>query len=194
MDRTRRQLIRRLVALTSVASLVMFAAACGDDDEDSADATSTTADAPAGTSQPIEVTADDYAFTGLPERIEPGTERTLHNNSSSEAHELVAFDLPADEERSAEEIFELPEDQLGAFFQGDPNLVLVAEPNADAFVALGDGALTRPARYLIFCAIPIGADPAEYTRQARESNAAPPDVAGGPPHFTEGMLGELTVG
>ena len=43
-----------------------------------------------------------------------------------------------------------------------------------------------------FCFIPIGADVDEYLTKAQTSDG-PPQVEGGPPHFTAGMVGEMVV-
>ena len=59
-------------------------------------------------------------------------------------------------------------------------------------MAVGDGTLQEPGRYLVICTIPTGADPAEYLAAEATSNG-PPDVEGGPPHFTHGMYAELDV-
>ena len=111
-----------------------------------------------------------------------------------ETHEFVAFRLPDGEERTADQLFELPPDELSAFFAGMPDVVLAARPGGDSFVAFGDGTLTRPGRYLIFCAVPTGANPDEYARALKESQDGPPNVAGGPRHYTHGMFGEVRVG
>ena len=66
-------------------------------------------------------------------------------------------------------------------------------PGEAGFPVVGDGTLTEPGRYAIICSIPIGADPAEFLAAAQESTEGPPQVAGGPPHFTSGMYGELVV-
>lgn len=59
--------------------------------------------------------------------------------------------------------------------------------------AVGDGRLTERGRYLVFCAIPVGADPAAYLQAAQSATGGPPQVAGGPPHFSQRMYGEITV-
>ena len=46
--------------------------------------------------------------------------------------------------------------------------------------------------YVILCAIPTGADVVEYLEAAATSEG-PPQVDGGPPHFTNGMFAEITV-
>ena len=61
----------------------------------------------------------------------------------------------------------------------------------------GDGTLTEPGRYLVFCAIPTGADPDDAMvamQEAVDSQSGPPQIDGGPPHLAQGMYGELVVG
>lgn len=190
-----------LVPLTILALVIT---ACGDDDDDadaaatesteSAEQSITTTSAPEEAAGPVEIVAVDYAFEGVPDQIEAGTVLSLRNDSDAEIHELVAFGLPRDEERSVEEILALPEDELGSILRAEPATVLIAPPGESSFPAVGDGSLTQPGRYLLFCSIPTGADPAEFLRAAQEAQeGGPPDVAGGPPHFTAGMFGELVV-
>ena len=57
----------------------------------------------------------------------------------------------------------------------------------------GSSVLDRAGRYVVFCAIPTGADPEVYLAAAAEAEGGPPDVPGGPPHFVEGMVAELVV-
>jgi hypothetical protein len=190
---------RPLRLLAALAVLATLAAGCGDDDDTSAATTTTAADgttttaAPPEDDGPVDVVAVDYAFEGLPSRLDSGTQLTLRNDSSTEVHELVAFRLPDDESRTMEELVVLPMEELETLFAGPPAMVLVAPPDDDGFAAFGDGTLAEPGRYAVFCAIPTGADPDEFLRQAQES-AGPPDVDGGPPHFTAGMYAEVTVG
>lgn len=186
----------RLAALPLVLAIV--AAGCGGDDDDADDA----ADALSATTvnegsdeageAEAEVVTVDYDFEGLPDTIEAGTRLTLRNDSDHEVHELVAMAIPADETRSAEELMALPEAELTAALPGEPALVLVAPPGEESFAAVGDGTL-EPGRYLALCAIPIGADPEEFLQAAQEATDGPPQVDGGPPHFTSGMYAELTV-
>jgi hypothetical protein len=180
-------------AATALLALTLFAAggaACGDDDDEgSEDTTTTTAPEP----EAVEVTAVDYGYEGLPESIAAGTQLTLTNESDVELHELVAFLLPEDETRTAEEISKLPEAELGELFAGEPATVLLAPPAGGEMIpAVGDGVLDDPGRYVIFCAIPQGADPDAYLNAPPSDG--PPEVEGGPPHFTLGMYAETTVG
>lgn len=133
----------------------------------------------------------DYGYVDLPESMPTGSTLTVTNSSSSELHELVVLRLPDDETRSAAEIVADQEALIGLF----PSVaaVLIAPPGEAGFAVEGTGTLTEPGRYLIICAIPTGANPAVYLAAAAESEGGPPDVPGGPPHFVQGMFGELVV-
>jgi hypothetical protein len=82
--------------------------------------------------------------------------------------------------------------ELFSHIPGEPSMVLVAPPGEDSIVAFGATTLA-PGRYLVVCSIPTGADVEEFMRQAQDSTGGPPDVPGGPPHFTAGMFAELLV-
>ena len=140
----------------------------------------------------VEVRAVDYGFEGLPERVAAGSTFTLVNESSVELHELVAIKLPEGEDRTADELVQLPPDELAQFFPSVKS-VIIAPPDGEGFNVEGTGTLSEPGRYLIICAIPTGANPDEYMAAAAESEGGPPQVAGGPPHLAMGMYGEVTV-
>jgi hypothetical protein len=181
--------VRRAIAGTLAAGLLLVAG-CGDDDEGLA---MTGTAPPVESDGPVEVTLVDYGFEDLPETVPAGTKFTVVNNSKIEIHEFVAFRLEDDDDRSADEIAKLPMDQLMALFSGEPATVLLAPPNGGEQInAVGDGTLDEPGRYVIFCVIPTGADPEEYL-EAAGSGEGPPQVAGGAPHFMNGMYGEVTV-
>lgn len=193
-----------LLAAPAVAATLLLAA-CGDDSDDSAPDTTTaaagTTAAPATTAAPdttgaqvqeIQVTTIDYEYKGLPASVPAGTKFSLSNESAQELHEFVAFRLPDGEERSADELVQLPEEELGALFAGEPAAVLLAAPGSDETIpAVGDGTLSEPGHYVIFCAIPTGADPDAYLNAP--PGDGPPSVPGGPPHFLQGMYADLIV-
>ena len=117
-----------------------------------------------------------------------GTTFKLVNDSEEELHEFVAFRLPDDEERSADELIALPQSELETLLAGGPPAtVLLAKPGGPQIEAVGDGTLREPGRYLVACSIPVGGDPDELLA----SDGPPP--AGGVPHFHKGMYAELTV-
>ena len=166
--------LRAAAVGVSVAALALLSVGCGSDDK-----TRT-------------VTAVDYSFDDLPKTVTAGTEFTLENDSETELHEMVVIKVPDDEARPVSELMQLPEEQLDAIFQGEPAMVLLRAPGeGEQITAVGDGKLTEKGRYAVICAIPTGADPAAYLNAPPSDG--PPTVAGGPPHFTQGMFGEVTV-
>ena len=183
------------ILATVVVATAIVAGACSNAD-DAETTSSTSAPEPTSTTEAappvIEVQAVDYGYVGLPDEVDAGTEIRLVNESEMELHEFVAIRLPDDEARSVLELIQLPPEELAAFF---PNVatVLIAPPTEAGIPVEGTGVLTEPGRYAIICAIPTGADPAEYLAAAAESEGGPPDVPGGPPHFVNGMVGEITV-
>jgi hypothetical protein len=199
---------RTRVALAGLVLASVALGACGDDDEDASTSDTTeaavttvapsseapTSDAPttADESVVLEIAGTDFAFGGLPESIEAGTELKLVNQSDTELHELVAVRLPDEETRPVEEL--VTTDMGAVFGAGEPALVLLAEPGSDEqIVAVGDGTLSEPGRYVVICMIPEGVDPAEYLAAAAESEGGPPSVPGGPPHAMHGMYAEVVV-
>lgn len=195
-------------AATAAVLIVLGGAACSDDDSDSATDGETATTAETGTTETgssgtvpegetVTVTAEDYKFVGLPETVPVGTRLALENSSQTELHELVAMRIPDDETRSVEEITQLPEEEADMIF-GDqmPAMVLVRAPGeAEMISAVGDGSFSEPGRYGVFCAIPVGADPAAMLAAMQEESDAPPTTAAGAglPHFTQGMYGEVIV-
>lgn len=140
----------------------------------------------------ITIDAIDYGFQNVPESVPTGTQLGFSNKSNVELHELVAFrvagDVPLDE------LLVQSPTELEATL-GPPVTVLLQPPGAaDPIMAVGDGTLAEPGRYVLMCFIPIGADPAEYLAAAEAADGGKPEgVAGGPPHFSAGMFAELTV-
>lgn len=194
----RTRTVRPLPAL--LLALGLTAAGCTDDAEDAADEPQAAAatddgesDADAADDEVVEVALFDYSFGDLPESVPAGTRFTITNEAEEELHELVAFRLPDDEDRSVEELAELPPPELLATL-GEPTTVLLATPGGDPIPAVGDGTLDEPGRYGFFCFIPTGVDPQVYLDAAAETEEGPPQIAdAGPPHIVHGMIGELTV-
>lgn len=188
--RTPRPLVR-VSALAIVASLAL--GACGDDDSTAAAEPVGPRNAPSATT--VEVVAVDFAFENLPAQVPAGTELTLDNQAPSELHEIVAIRLPDDEERSADELAALSPEEMGPTLASlEPALVILAAPGGDPVVAVGDGTLTEPGRYLLLCMIPTGVDPDAFFAAAAETEQGPPQIdGGGPPHLAHGMYAELIV-
>lgn len=196
MTTTRRHRSKRVTAGLVLPLLLAGTVGCSDDSDDNTAAgaqSSTTMHAINAKSATIGITAVDFEFDDLPTEVQAGATLTLRNESAGEVHELVAMRLADDEDRTAADLVALPEQELRALFAGPPALVLVAPPDRDDFVAVGDGTLSERGRYLLMCFIPTGAEPDAYLDALEANPGQPPTVPGGPPHFTAGMYGELTV-
>jgi hypothetical protein len=164
---------------------------CATDGDDSGDGSDQGA-----SGESVDVTAVDYRYQDLPSTIAAGTAINFINASTDEVHEMVVLKVPDGETRSVDELMALPEDQLDALFPEDqpPATVIVAPPGGDPVFAFDDGGvISDPGRYIVICAIPTGADPVAYFDPANQTPDGPPNVEGGPPHFTQGMFGEFTV-
>ncbi len=167
--------INRWAAAGALVALALAIAACGDDG-------------------PKTVTAVDYRFENLPSAVKAGTTLTLRNSSPKELHEMVLLRLPDQERRPVSELVKLPESELQNLFSAEPAMVLLRAPNNGQLIkAAGDGKVTQKGRYAVICGIPTGADPAAYLQAAQTSQGGPPNVPGGPPHFVQGMYGQITV-
>ena len=215
LRRTHRRGLRHRVTV-ALATLALIAGACGDGDAESTTTTAapvtTTTAAPTTTTSTstttttatpttvatategdsVQVTALDYRYEGLPATVPSGTAFTLDNASETELHEMVIFQLPGYEARTLEELAQLPPERLELVLGAPASVILAPPGGAPSFPVVGDGTLRGSGRYVVFCFIPIGADVDEYLTQAAEGDG-PPQVEGGPPHFTAGMLGEMIV-
>jgi hypothetical protein len=112
----------------------------------------------------------DYAFEGIPERIDAGrvavrfTNRTEHD----EPHELVLFRKNPGTTETAEELLSLPEEESMAKVTM-AGVVFADQPNQES-VAMFD---LEPGSYVAVCFIPVGGG------------------EDGPPHFMSGMVSEF---
>jgi hypothetical protein len=180
--------VHRVGAALLVVALAGSVAACGDDSSKASDTTTTTKAEPTT----VKVTAVDYEYHGLPTTLSVGDKLTLTNGATDELHEMVVMRVPDTEKRPVGELAKLPDSELGTIFAAAPAAVLLAPPGgAPQIPAVGDGTIAKAGRYVVICSIPLGADPQAYLNAPPSDG--PPNVAGGPPHFTKGMYGEFTV-
>ncbi len=218
MTQTTTAVARRRLTLALAVGLALGLTACGSDEDtdadtaapepaeqeavdDAAEVADEPSDEPAdepedapdeGGEDPIEVEMVDFAYVGLPDTVSAGTRLSVINTAEEELHELVAFQLPDDEDRGVPELLQLPPEELRPVL-GDPTMVLLAAPGGPQIAAVGDGTVDEPGRYAILCFIPTGVAPEVYLEAAAETESGPPQVEGGPPHFVQGMYAELIV-
>jgi len=141
----------------------------------------------------IEITGQDYAYQGVPEVAASGAELTFTNSSDIEFHEMVVFRIVDGEERTLQELLELPEAESEALIELQG--VIVAPPGESGFNPEAEGSsvvLGEAGRYGIVCFIPQGADPA-VVAEAMANADGPPDLGDGTPHAFLGMAAEFQV-
>jgi hypothetical protein len=122
----------------------------------------------------LEVTAVDYAFTGMPTELEAGSTVFLamtNGTTHGEAHEMGIARKKDGETMSWDELLALPEDEADAHLEFAGGTFAEGEGDT-GYVFLRD---LEPGDYLAACFIPVGGG------------------EDGAPHFTEGMLHEFTV-
>lgn len=165
------------IATLAVAGLLT--GACQSTDDTAADGT-------------VEVVGVDYGFEGVDDPIAAGSTLVFRNDSDAEFHEMVVMRVTDGEDRSVEELLELPDEEgMGALaFVG----VAAAAPGDTGDLIDGDLELTEAGRYLLVCFIPVGADPDAVAEAfSGEIGDEPPDLGDGPPHATTGMAIDLFV-
>jgi len=133
---------------------------------------------------PTNGSADHHEFADVPDTLPNGATTIQFVNGGGEAHELAVLRVNDGETMNITEILALPEEEAmtKASFVGGTFAMPGDENNTGAaFVDLTLG------QYAFVCFVPVGATP--ETIPALESG----EFAGGPPHFTEGMVAEFTV-
>jgi hypothetical protein len=135
-------------------------------------------EAPSDDATAIEVTADEYVFSGLDEITETGEYALTLTNEGEELHEIVMVRIDDDETRPVEELLQ----------EEDPSQF--ATDVAFAFACPGDSSeptavnIDEPGRYVAVCFIPVGVTP----------DTPPEDFETlGPPHALQGMVAEIQV-
>lgn len=123
----------------------------------------------------IAATAADFEFEGLPTSSPEGLTALTLTNEGEEFHEMVVMRINDDVTESIEELLQMDEEETEGKIQ--PMGVVLAAPGTTAtnFFDLTAG------RYAVLCFISEGSD-AEHEFQGE-----------GPPHFTKGMVEELTI-
>jgi hypothetical protein len=129
----------------------------------------------------IEVVGVEYRFEGVPSTMDAGTELRLRNDGQ-EVHEIVLVRRNQGVTESWQDLLALPEQDVMQLVTIEG--VVMANPGdttEETVVA------SEPGDYLLICFIPTGMRELPPTD---DPNATFPP---GPPHFTLGMMQEITV-
>jgi hypothetical protein len=124
----------------------------------------------------VDVTAVDYAFDGVPQTLDAGLVTFVLTNESEagEFHEIALVKIKDDVDLSLEELLALGEEESEAMIETFGGAAF-APPTATSGTVLE----LTPGRWIYACFIPVGS--------VGETEGT------GPPHFVEGMAGELIV-
>lgn len=150
-----------------------------------------------------EIVAVNYAFEGVPEEMPSGQVALRLDNQGSEVHEAVVFHISDETDLSVQELLDLPEEEAEE----------LAEFTGVAFAGPGEQGSTvvdlESGRYALVCFVPVGTtslqalmesfaeeESAEGEGEAAEGEGpeGEGEEEGPPPHFTQGMFTEFTVG
>jgi hypothetical protein len=121
----------------------------------------------------LEATGVNYEYEGLPETLEAGTVAVTFTNEGTELHEIGMARINDDVTQPLDQVLALPMEQLFSSITFTGAAFAAPGESDTVFLRL------EPGRYGVACFIPQG------TTHDTEGS--------GPPHFTLGMLAELTV-
>lgn len=130
----------------------------------------------------VDVTAKDYSYEGMPHDLSAGKAVISLTNAGTEFHEMMFVRVNDGVTLTTDELLNLPEDE--AMTKIEMKGGVFAMPGEDAYSTVDLDA----GRYLVVCFIPVGLTP--EAAAAAETGGEVPE---GPPHFTQGMVHEITI-
>jgi len=132
----------------------------------------------------VDVTATDYAFSGVLPELEAGVTAFELSNNGTEHHEMVIHRKNDGVTETFDQLLALPQEQAEqkVTFFGFAD----AQPKEEGGHAVAD---LKPGQYQIVCFLPVGSTPEAEKAVAQEGGKE----IEGPPHFTRGMETEFTV-
>jgi hypothetical protein len=135
----------------------------------------------------VDVTGVNYAFQGVPSRLETGPTSFEFRNNGTELHEMIIFRKNPGTTESFDELLTLSETNEEEAFK---KVAFVGgtdgpePPNESTFSVLD----LKAGEYAMVCFIPVGFTP--EAAQAAEQSKTEPE---GEPHYKRGMKSEFTV-
>lgn len=141
-----------------------------------------------GGGRPVDVTAGEYAFRGLPETLEAGDTTFSIDNQGREVHEIHVFRLSGD----LGSVSELLDKSLD---EAQDKMTSVGMVSADPGDKQSFDADLAAGRYAAVCLIPTGTFPEEgpsgHDMEEMEDMVFDPNAD---THMRRGMFAEFTVG
>lgn len=167
---------------TSLALIVVLGA-CSGTGAPSPSPSPTASPVPSTSADALTITGVEYEYQGVPASVKVGTVVTF-TNGGHELHELITVRRNDGVTTSIEELISMPEEDSDKFVTISP-VVAIAAPGESAPETV---TLDRPGSYIFICFIPQGTT--SFPSDGPDASAAEPQ---GAPHFTLGMVAELTV-
>jgi hypothetical protein len=135
----------------------------------------------------LALTATEYEFGGLPSELAAGPTVVSLENIGEEVHEILLMRVNDGVTETVDELLALPEEEA------ETKTTFAAA--AFAFPGTTGNAVVDlvPGRYIALCFLPEGATPDVIAQMEGPEDTLPEGVEVGPPHFTLGMVHELTV-
>ena len=153
----------------------------------------------------VEVSGVEYAFSGLPETLEVGSEITF-TNDGAELHEIVIVRKAEGVEETIEELLAMEAEGRDPMAEGLVEMVgegpLIAMPGT---TAEGSLVLDQPGEHVALCFIPQGFDPAAFEAAGVDIMTMGPEtdlaslpeevqaIFANPPHLAAGMIQPFMV-
>ena len=153
----------------------------------------------------VEVSGVEYAFSGLPETLEVGSEVTF-TNDGAELHEIVIVRKAEGVEETIEELLAMEAEGRDPMAEGLVEMVgegpLIAMPGT---TAEGSLVLDQPGEHVALCFIPQGFDPAAFEAAGVDIMTMGPEtdlaslpeevqaIFANPPHLAAGMIQPFMV-
>jgi plastocyanin len=167
---------------TSLA-LVAVLSACSGTGTPSTSPSPTASPIPSTSADALAITGVEYEYQGVPASAKVGTVVTF-TNGGHELHELIAVRRNDGVTTPVEDLISMPQEESDKLVTISP-VVAIAAPGESAPEQV---TLDRPGSYIFICFIPQGMT--SIPSGSPDASAAPPP---GAPHFTLGMVAELTV-
>jgi hypothetical protein len=115
----------------------------------------------------IDVTAQEYAFVGIPEEIAAGPTIFNITNKGEQVHEMIVFRISDDVDLSVQEILQLPDEETEGMAEDVGGTFVLPGNTGHAVLNL------TPGRHAALCFIPEGTTPENLDEVFAEEGTAP---------------------
>jgi hypothetical protein len=132
----------------------------------------------------VEITMNEYSYTGMPAELEAGVTSLDFDNAGSEVHEASVFEVDESATKTVEELLDLGpgSPEAAQFLEFIGHLEIRPEGTPDDY-GIQDFA---PGRYALICYLPVGATPEKLDDPNFSSQGAER-------HYSRGEIAEFTV-